>query len=231
MQNHKRELMEKEYNYIYEKYFNVLNVEEELTKMKSRPASKCGALVNDKEYSLYRYKRGEVLLVPKVHCIFKGDFDNIYQICATRNIGMDFSITSKCNGVIKHFFYGFLINGLSYNDDYVEAIVNCLTMDDPENELYKDYKEKGITSEKYLNGKYILDLNLPRKTEIFEIHRHKDGKAEKLNYPKFEELHKMLKPRNYKFKPIKVDKDAPLISVVEDIIEDNGFSRIRKIVK
>lgn len=228
MQEFKQQLMSREYSYIYEEYFNNLKVSDSFVKMKTRPASKCDALINDIPYTLYRYECGSILLVPKTNSLFKGDFSNIYWLGIIKNIGMDFSIIKKDNGIIKCFNYDFLINGLSYIEDYVVALVNYSTMDDQENTLYCNYKDKGVTSETYLARKDIYHLDLPRETNIVELRKYKDGRVEKCTYPKLEELHKLLTP-DFKFEQMNVDKEAPLINVVEDMVEEKGFARKRKI--
>ena len=231
MEKYKQELMDKEYNYIYKKYFNNSRVEKELTKMKTRPASKGDALVNGKPYTLYKYDIGEVLLVPKVHSLFKGDFDNVYELGGAQNIGMHFSIMNKRDGIINCIDYNFLVNGLAFKEDYVQVLLSLITIDDPENDLYNDYKDKNVTFEQYLAGKGVLRLGLPRETSIVEIHKHEDGRVERCNYPKLEELYKLYSGSRFKFKTIDLDKEKPLISVVEDIIEEKSLVKAKKLNK
>ena len=228
MQKLKEELMEKEKNYILNKYFNNVKVAFPLTKMKTRPASKSDALVNDKPYTIYDYNYNGIMLVPKAHSIFKGDFDNIYEISEIENIGLHFSIINKTNGIIKYLYYDFLMNEFVSKSSCVNALINYSIMNDKENELYNDYKKQDVTSEIYLARSSIFHLNIPEESKTFDICKYEDGRVEKCNYPSFEEVLKLGFEKAFNFKPLNIDIDAPLFTVAEDIIDDKVFTRVRK---
>lgn len=219
-----RKQFEIEENYIDNKYFSDFRIIT-LLESKNKHVGKAEVILNNMPYTLYKYKTGNVILVPTVENLFGGDFDEIYNL-AYGYQGIHFNITKKKNGIIEMFNYDYHLEDPDLKGDSTFVMANYYNIDDSRNILYDVFKSKNLPVETFLIRSEISKIELEKNYKFLEIRKDNNGTLKKYTAANLETMVSDAINDNMDYEDLDVSSDESLIKIAEDILlkkELEGF--------
>lgn len=217
-----------ELNYILNEYLNNIQYLTKFKKTDNKSIVKCDVLICDKEYTLYKYDRGEVLLIPKADKLFDGDFDNVYSLKTIDKKFIYFSITRKKDGIIDVFHYNFKGECPLYDDSSNELLLIRNTVEDYDNKLNEFFESKNVPLELFLASNDIKNIYLPKKNTYAIIRKTIKNTTEMVVYDSLTDCMISFINDKYAFKEINIDENVSYISVINSILYNNQKAKMLK---
>lgn len=141
------EIFDKEYNYLFNKFFGNSEIIGNPRKLKDKEVEEVEALINGVEYTGYNYSYGNVVFVPK-GINLKGDFAPVYLL-GKSSIGFHFSIVSKTNGLLEEKLY--YLNKRPYDTEKtIETMYDYSSYQDNNNELLKVFEQENMSIDLFM---------------------------------------------------------------------------------
>lgn len=205
-----------ELNYIFDTFFSDLKMTSEAKKIEGRPVLACDILLNNVAYTLYKYRGGKSIFVPK-NIDLKTDFLPIYFLGASK-YGIGLTILTKEKNLLEEKTYSFICR--EEEKETVESHLHYMQYEDLNNELANFFEKENVSLELFLIRKTFNKLLTKNKVRT-SINIKRNSNETKLNNYVGETEEHFLATINNKIIYDIVDNDKTLFELSNESLSKN----------